>query len=258
LDLGLKDRAALVAGSSRGIGQAIAHHLLEEGCCVCITGRDPAALAKTRLQFEDEFGPDRLLAFEGDLTNPAIIQKALAAIQEKWSRLDCVVANIGSGRGKPGWDLADADWEQLLSQNFTGSVRLVQAAIPLLIAGHGGSVVFLSSITGVESTAAPLPYSAAKAALVSYSKNLSRLVAEFGIRVNCVAPGNVLFAGGSWEKHLRDRRDAVMQMIEREVPMHRFGRPQEISDLVVFLCSQRASFITGGCFIADGGQTRSM
>lgn len=257
MDLGLKDRVALVAGSSRGIGQSIAHQLLQEECRVCITGRDPGRLEHVRATFAKEFGSERLLALAGDLTEAESIDRTLAAVMDEWGQLDCVVANIGSGRGRPGWDLADSDWEQLLKQNLTGSVRLAQAVMPLLQAAGDGSLVFITSIAGVESSLAPLPYSSAKAALISYSKNLARQVAVTGIRVNCIAPGNVLFAGGSWEQHLAERRDAVTQMIAREVPMKRFGCPREISDLAVFLCSQRASFLTGGCFVADGGQTRS-
>jgi 3-oxoacyl-[acyl-carrier protein] reductase len=116
----------------------------------------------------------------------------------------------------------------------------------------------VASIAGLESMPAPLPYSAAKAALVNYGKNLSRLLASRGVRVNSVAPGNVLFPGGSWERHLADRREEVLRYLQAEVPMQRFGRPEEIADLVVYLSSDRASFITGACVVADGGQTRSI
>jgi 3-oxoacyl-[acyl-carrier protein] reductase len=142
-----------------------------------------------------------------------------------------------------------------LQFNLLASARLAQAAIPML--RNGGTITFISSITGVEATPAPLPYSAAKAALINYSKNLSRQVASLGIRVNCVAPGNILFPGGSWERRLTDDREAVLQRIQTEVPMARFGTPEEIAGLVTFLCSPRASFISGACFVADGGQTRS-
>jgi 3-oxoacyl-[acyl-carrier protein] reductase len=110
----------------------------------------------------------------------------------------------------------------------------------------------------VESTPAPLPYSAAKAALINYAKNVSRLVGTNQVRVNCVAPGNILFPGGSWERHIEQRHDEVMNYIRTEVPLGRFGTPEEIADLVVFLSSDRASFITGACVIADGGQTRGI
>jgi 3-oxoacyl-[acyl-carrier protein] reductase len=134
-------------------------------------------------------------------------------------------------------------------------VRLAQAAIPYL-QRRGGSILFIGSIVGVEATAAPLPYSAAKAALANYSKNLSRAVAEYGIRVNCLAPGNVLFPGGSWERHLNERREEVEDMISREVPQKRFGTPEEIAEFAAYLVSPRAGFATGGCYVIDGGQTR--
>ena len=116
----------------------------------------------------------------------------------------------------------------------------------------------VASIAGLESSSAPLPYSAAKAALLNYGKNLARQLGPFNVRVNSVAPGNILFPGGSWERHLAERRDEVLKLIEAEVPLRRFGRPDEIADLIVYLSSERAAFITGSCIIADGGQTRGM
>jgi 3-oxoacyl-[acyl-carrier protein] reductase len=141
--------------------------------------------------------------------------------------------------------------------NFFGSVNLAQAAMPLLAENGHGALLFVASITGVEATAAPLPYSAAKAALINYSKNLAGQVARLGVRVNCIAPGNVLFPGGSWERRLEKDKSKVMQMIESSVPLARFGTPEEIADIAVFLCSDAATFITGACFKADGGQTKS-
>ena len=120
-----------------------------------------------------------------------------------------------------------------------------------------GSLVFIASITAVEGTVAPLPYSAAKAALVNYAGNLARVAACDNIRVNCVAPGNVLFEGGSWERHLEQRRDEVLKYIRAEVPQNRFGTVDEIADVAVFLSSDRAGFVTGACWTVDGGQTRS-
>jgi 3-oxoacyl-[acyl-carrier protein] reductase len=171
--------------------------------------------------------------------------------------LDSVVANVGNGRGAPNWNQSATEWEQLLRINLLGSVEIAQAATPLMIESGGGALVFISSIAGVEATAGPLAYSAAKAALINYSKNLSRALADKHIRVNCVAPGNIFFEGGSWDDHLRERREAVIRMIERDVPLRRFGTPEEIGSLVTFLCSEKASFITGACFVADGGQTRA-
>jgi 3-oxoacyl-[acyl-carrier protein] reductase len=134
---------------------------------------------------------------------------------------------------------------------------LVQQVLPEMTRSRQGSIVLVASIVGLESTSAPLPYSAAKAALVSYGKNLARQVGTFNVRVNSVAPGNILFPGGSWERHLSERRDEVLQQIESEVPLRRFGQPEQVADLIVFLSSDRAAFITGSCVVVDGGQMRS-
>jgi 3-oxoacyl-[acyl-carrier protein] reductase len=181
----------------------------------------------------------------------------LEFVAAEWGGLDGLVCNLGTGSGTPGWNQTEEEWERLLRLNFQASVRLAQAAIPNL-AARRGNIVFISSITGVESTPAPLPYSVAKAALLNYSKNLSRQVAKLGIRANCVAPGNILIPGGSWDRRLHDQPESVGKYLEAEVPINRFGTPDEIASVVTFLCSGRASFVTGACFTADGGQTRSM
>lgn len=250
----LDDRVFLVAGSSRGIGRAIAASLLREGARVCITGRDRDSLDRAQRALGE---PDSSMAYAGDLSVPSQIAAVYSSIVEAWGRIDGVVANLGTGSGKIGWDQTSDDWERAMTTNFRASTMLAQAAIPYL-SGRGGSIVFIASIAGVEASAAPLPYSAAKAALINYSKNLAREVAALQIRVNCVAPGNVLFAGGSWERRLETNREIAMQMISREVPLGRFGGVDEIADVVAFLSSSRSSFITGSCIVADGGQTRSI
>ncbi len=257
LNLSLQNRVALVAGSSRGIGKAIAAALLREGCRVCITGRNEGPLSKALTEFEAEFGRECVISLCGDLTDPNTIDQALRRTHGLWRHLDVVVANLGSGSGKPGWQLGSEEWERLFQLNFWGSVNLAQAAIPLLAENQHGGLLFIASITGVEATPAPLPYSAAKAALINYSKNLASQVAKLGVRVNCIAPGNVLFPGGTWQRHLEKDKNKVMQMIDSNVPLARFGTPEEIAGIAVFLCSDAATFITGACFKADGGQTRS-
>lgn len=257
VNLSLQNRVALIAGSSRGIGKAIAAAFLREGCRICITGRSEAPLSHALADFETQFGKDRIISFCGDLTDAAIAAEALRTTHALWKRLDVVVANLGSGSGKAGWQLESEEWERLFRENFWGSVNVAQAAIPLLAENKHGALLFIASITGVEATPAPLPYSAAKAALINYSKNLASQVAKLGIRVNSIAPGNILFPGGSWERRLEKDKNKVMQMIDSNVPLARFGTPEEIADLAVFLCSDAATFITGACFKADGGQTRS-
>lgn len=258
MDLHFTDKVVLVAGSSRGIGLATARAFVAEGCRTVITGRDSSALADARAALDSGSSSDRLMAFEGDLGDLEVIGALLRSIDERWGRLDCLVANIGNGRGVSGWDLSESEWHRLIEENLSCTYRLVQQVLPAMTRARQGSIVLVASIVGLESTPAPLPYSAAKAALINYGKNLARQVGSSNVRVNSVAPGNVLFPGGSWERRLADRRDEVVQQIEAEVPLRRFGQPEEIADLIVFLSSDRAAFITGSCVVADGGQTRGM
>jgi 3-oxoacyl-[acyl-carrier protein] reductase len=175
-----------------------------------------------------------------------------------YGRVDHLVANLGSGSGSTGWNQAEEEWQRLFEHNFFASVRLTRAVLPLLLAGGGGSILYVSSITGVEATSAPLAYSAAKAALINYSKNLSRQLGSRGVRVNTIAPGNVVFAGGAWARRLDADPDRVQSMLADEVPQRRLGTPEEIASLAAYLCSQGASFCTGACYVIDGGQTRSL
>lgn len=198
-----------------------------------------------------------MLSIQGEMTHPEDIRSAIDQTLSKFGGLDTVVANVGSGTARDGWDLKRDDWESALDANLLGSMALATEALPHLIARRG-NLIFISSIAGCESLNAPIPYGAAKAALQSAVKNLSRRLGAKGVRVNTIAPGNVLFPGGSWERLLAERREFYEDYVKSEVPLQRFGRPEEIADAAVFLASERASFITGACLVVDGGQTRSL
>ena len=259
MDLKLVNQVVFIAGSSRGIGKAIAAALLAEGASVVLTGRDESSLRATHLELTTPINQDRILAIRGDFADTGTIDRAFERAAHHFGKIDHMIANLGTGKGKPGWEQEEAEWTRLFELNFFASVRLTQGVLPhLLSSGKGGSILYISSITGVEATAAPLPYSAAKAALVNYSKNLARQLGAQKVRVNAIAPGNILFPGGSWETRLNSGRAAVDLMLKHEVPLQRFGTPEEIASLAVYLCSPLAAFATGGCFVMDGGQTRSV
>jgi len=258
MDLALKERVAFIAGSSRGIGKAIARSFLREGARVVISGRGKEYVDQAANEFRDEFGSDSIIGIAGDLTDAEVIQRSLEQVSEKWGRIDIAVANIGSGSAKVGWQSDAAAWSGVFAINFFSATALLKEAIPYLARNGRGSAVIVSSIVGVEATNAPLAYSSAKAALLNYSKNLSRVVSSLGVRVNVVAPGNILFEGGTWETHVKNRPDEVAQYIKSEVPLSRFGTPEEIANFVVFLSSPNAAFATGTCIVIDGGQTRTI
>jgi 3-oxoacyl-[acyl-carrier protein] reductase len=256
MDLGLKDKVVFVAGASRGIGKGIAAVFLDEGSRVMITGRDPAALAAAGAELSPGRG-DRLTTFAGDLSQPSVVQEAHRQVIARWGAVDSLICNIGSGTAKNGWQITAADWEPVFQINLWATVRLVEVFLPQMVEALRGSITFISSIAGLESLGAPIPYGTAKAALEHYKKDLARRVGRFGVRVNTVAPGNILFPGGTWQRKLDGDQAGVTAMIAAEVPLGRFGTPEEIGSIAAFLASDRAAFITGSCIVADGGQTRT-
>jgi 3-oxoacyl-[acyl-carrier protein] reductase len=253
--LEIADKHFLVTGSSRGIGRSIAEKLLTEGARVGLVARSHAPLNETSNYFKNKFGEDRVDAWTFDLTKPECVEELKVCILSKWNSLDGLISNVGDGRSVPDPISTTEQWSSIWSQNFDSALSVSRAFLPLLQANNG-NIVYISSICGVEALGAPVDYSVAKSALLSFSKNLARKVAP-DVRVNAVAPGNVLFEGSSWEEKIENDSENVNSMIQSCVPMKRFGKPEEIADSVVFLCSKRSAFTTGACLVVDGGQTKS-
>lgn len=252
MDLLLSNKSVLVTGSSKGIGYAIAQAFLTEGAKVIITGRDQESLNKAEKSLE-KIG--EIVFYCGDMTSSIEIDRAIALAEKKFGGIDVVVANVGDG-SVGGVDISEEEWYSALQTNFVGAMTLTAKTIPSLI-DRKGNIIFISSIAGVESIGASIPYSSSKAALLSAMKGLARELGPKGVRVNAIAPGNILFPGGRWEKKLLDRKEFFENYIKTYVPLQRFGTPEEIAILTVFLASPRSSFTTGACFVADGGQTNS-
>jgi 3-oxoacyl-[acyl-carrier protein] reductase len=256
MDLELKGKVVFIAGSTRGIGLAIARAFAMEGALVAITGRNSDSLSQAAQATNPYISPERIFPICADMTKRDDIRKALKDTAGKFGGLDAAIANVGSGTGRAGWEWSSDDWESGFRTNLFGSMDLAREALPYLCERRG-SLTFISSIAGWEAINAPVIYSAAKAAVLCAMKNLSRLTGASHVRINAVLPGNVLFPGGTWERKLKERPEFFEQYVKSEVPLQRFGSPEEVADAAVFLASARASFITGACLVVDGGQTRS-
>jgi len=253
MDLELRDKVVFVSGSSRGIGKGIVRAFLREGARVAINGRDAGALTVARDELA-AFGT--VVAVRADLRDEEAATAALDATEAALGPLDAVVANVGSGRGTPGlsWEAGEVD--RLLAQNLTGALALSRVALARLTARGAGSLTLIASIAGMESIGAPVGYSAAKAGLIAAAKAMARAAGPSGVRVNAIAPGNILFPDGTWDAKRRADPEGVRRMLDTEVALKRFGTPEDVGDLAVFLASARAAFVTGATVVADGGQTR--
>jgi len=258
MDLELTGKVAIVTGSSRGLGLASATALVQEGCRVTICARGEARLDEVadelrRLAADDS----RVLPVVADLATADGVGAVMARTVETFGGLDILVNNVGLARGASIAETSDAEWHEALDQTLFPAVRASRLAVPHMRRRGGGAIVMVASIWGRES-GGRMTYNAVKAAEISLAKSMAQQLASDNIRVNSVAPGSILFPGGSW--HLRQQEDpaAIAAFVRRELPFGRFGRPEEVGAVVAFLVSARASWISGSCVPVDGCQSRSL
>lgn len=253
MNLELKDKRVLITGASRGIGAATALAFLQEGAKTYIVSRGSDQLYQTKKLLIEEFDSNQIVVDECDCTNPSSLLSLKERIQNSWNGLDIVISNIGDGQSVADQLPDEIQWEKTWKKNFDSALYTARTFLPMLKESRG-CLLFISSIAGKEAFGAPVDYSTAKTALFALAKNMARKLGN-EVRVNVIAPGNITFPGGSWDIKMKDNPDAVNQIIRSSVPMNRLGKPHEIADSVVFICSERASFITGSVLVIDGGQT---
>jgi 3-oxoacyl-[acyl-carrier protein] reductase len=193
---------------------------------------------------------------QADVTAPAGMERVVKETLVRWQRLDILVHNVGGGAGQTLFDTTEDDWLNAFKVNVVAGARAARLCVPAMKNQGGGAIVFIASIWGKES-GGRLTYNPSKAAEISLSKALARELSGDNIRVNCVAPGSILFPGGSWDRRVQADPEGMKEFIRREIPGGRFGTPEEVASVVVFLCSQAASWVNGACVVVDGCQSRS-
>ena len=251
MQLELAGKTALVTGSSKGIGRAIAEALHAEGCQVALNGRNSDDLATATEELAGS------IAVAGDLTHPEDARRVISEVVKSFGRLDILVCNVGSGRSVPPGEETPEEWQRVFALNLWSTTNSVEAAREALAATKG-VIVCVSSICGLEVIpGAPVTYSVAKAALNAYVRGTARPLGKQGIRINAVTPGNILFDGSVWFRKLIENKEAVQTMLEKDVALGRLGTPRDVAGLVVYLASPRAGFATGGIWTLDGGQVHS-
>jgi 3-oxoacyl-[acyl-carrier protein] reductase len=255
MDLGLAGKVAVVTGGSRGLGLAAATALVAEGAHVVICARGEEALQRAAegLQKAAASGA-RVAAVAADLATEAGAPQVVDSAVKEFGRIDVLVNNIGTAKGGDLEATSDADWQEAFDQTLFPAIRMSKLVVPHM-RKQGGAIVIVSSIFGRES-GGRMTYNAVKAAEISLTKSLAQQLAKDQIRVVSVAPGSILFEGGSWWKRQQADPEGIAAFVKQELPFGRFGRPEEVAAAITFLASPKASWISGTTVVVDGCQSR--
>jgi len=247
MDLQLEGRAALVTGASSGIGRAIARSLAREGARVAVTGRRRENLEALAAEIAGDGGPAPVIVVH-DAMDAGYVETVASRVSSALGPVRILVNNAGGSRAF-GKDATDAQWDEALTLNFTRHRQLTNRLLPGMVEGRWGRVI---NITGKSEPDNVNGAFCAKAALTAWSKGLSREVGKHGITVNCIPPGRIVS-----DQILRNYTPEYRAwQSEHEIPMGRYGEPEELADLAVFLASPRAGYITGAVYPVDGGLRR--
>jgi 3-oxoacyl-[acyl-carrier protein] reductase len=238
-----------ISGSTKGVGFGIAKALSERGYAVIINGRNSGTIKSCLTQLNESCA-----GIEGDVTDLNDLKKIYKFIENKFGGLNGIVTNVGSGKSARPGEETFFDWDDSMGINFYSAIKTIGILKKLL--RDQASIVCISSICGVERIeGAPITYSVAKAALNHFIRCSAPAFAESEIRINGIAPGNIMFPGSTWEEKFVASEATVKSMLDEKVPMRRFGTTKDVGLLVAYLMSSDASFITGSVYTIDGGQT---
>jgi 3-oxoacyl-[acyl-carrier protein] reductase len=257
MNLQLKDRVAIVTGSSRGLGLATARSLVEQECRVTICARTRSTLDAAHNTLAEVAGrDDRVLAVQADLTRLDGVQTVVDRTVQAFGGIDVLVNNVGLAGGGGLLETSDEEWQTAIDHTLMPAVRASRLVVPHMKQRGGGAIIIIASIFGREA-GGRITYNAVKAAEISLAKSLARELAPSNIRVNSVAPGSILFEGGSWWRRQQNDPAAFAEYVKRELPFGRLGRAEEVGDVVAFLASPRAGWISGTSVVVDGCQSRA-
>lgn len=256
MDLQLVGKVAIVTGGSRGLGFASARSLAAEGChlTICARGTERLEQAAARLRLAATEGAE-VLAVTADVSRPDDVERLIETTATRFGGLDLLVNNVGLAKGGTLEETGDETWQEALDHTLYPAIRASRAAVPHLRRRGGGTILIISSIFGREA-GGRMTYNVVKAAEISLGKSLAQQLARDGIRVVTVAPGSILFPGGSWHARQQADPEGIAEFVRRELPFGRFGRPEEVGDVVTFLASPRASWVSGTTVAVDGCQSR--
>ena len=257
MHLDLNDKVAIITGSSRGLGLASAKALAAEGCLVTLCARREDRLREAAREVAAVAGgDDRVITVSADVSEAEGVDRIIDRTVETFGGIDVLVNNVAAAGGTTLVDTADGDWQDAFNQTLMPTVRASRLAVPHMQRRGGGSIVIIASIYGREA-GGRMTYNAVKAAQISLGKSLAQQLASSNIRVNTVSPGSILFEGGSWWKRQQQNPEAIAQFVRQELPFGRFGRPEEVADVVAFLASARAGWVSGTSVVVDGCQSRA-
>jgi 3-oxoacyl-[acyl-carrier protein] reductase len=247
------DKKVLITGSSSGLGFEMGKYFSDRGAKVLLNGIDRQKLIDSSEQVANsDF-------FQCDVSSEEAIEQLCTKIKERYGSIDILICNVGSGKSMLPGEENLGEWRRVFDLNFWSSLNTIYGLADLLMPNRNSSVICISSICGLERIkGAPIAYSVAKAALNAFVQAYAPVLAERGIRINGIIPGNLMFSGSTWEKKILSDPSGVERMLSEEVPLRKFGAAEDIARLAEFLGSDKADFVTGSLWRVDGGQVRGL
>src|SRR2546427_8773002 len=249
MDLGIGGKVALVTGATKGIGLGIAQALAREGARVSVVARTEADVKRVAHEISG-FG------VAADVTTEEGCTTSVEQTRRNLGPIDILIKNFGARAGSSWSDTGPDEFEAAFEGNVVVSARMTKLVLPAMLERGWGRIVVITSVWGREAGGAPA-YNAAKAAEISMVKSLAREGAKQGVTVNAVAPGSIMWEGGGWHRRRQADPEGIAEFVRQEMPLGRFGSPEEVASVVAYVCSRQASLVTGACIAVDGGQGHS-